>query len=274
MKALVDADVLVYEIGFASQTGWKATINWEGGDKCPPPPFSYVAELLDNRIAEICGAVMATEAPTLYLTGSGNFREKIAKKKVYKGNRDDSGKPWHYKNILSYMKVMYDCVVVEGMEADDAMCIEQSAMLKSGTDTIICTRDKDLRQCPGFHFGWELGNQPQFGPEYVEGFGYLKMSADNKSLKGVGDVFFYAQLIMGDPVDNVPGIPGKGAKAAFDLLGNTQTRAEAHEAVVGAYRAFYNELWEEEMLEQAQLLWMVRELDKEGKPVMWKPPDA
>jgi hypothetical protein len=275
MQPILDGDVLVYEIGFAAETGWKATINWEGEDKCPPPPFSYVAELLDNRIAEICGKVMATQPPLLYLTGKDNFREKIAKKKVYKGNRDGVNKPWHYANLISYMRVAYNTIVVEGMEADDAMCIEQCKAMKEAeegieyTETIICTRDKDLRQCPGWGFSWELGNQPQWGPEFVEGFGYLSLSDDNKKLRGVGDAFFYAQLIMGDPVDNIPGIPGKGAKAAFDILGNTHTRAEAEKAVVEAYRAFYGELWEQEMLEQAQLLWMVRELDEEGKPVMW-----
>jgi hypothetical protein len=276
---LTGIHVLIYEIGFASETGWAATIQWNGEGKCPPPPFNYVAELLDNRIAEICGKVMATKPPILYLTGEGNFREKIAKKKVYKGNRDQSGKPWHYKNLLSYMKVAYTTIVVEGMEADDALCTEQvinqqliSNLFYSGprVETIICTRDKDLRQCPGWHFGWELGNQPQFGPEFVEGFGYISLSDDNKKLRGVGDKFFYAQLIMGDPVDNIPGVPKLGPKAAFDILGNTQTRAEAEKAVVGAYMACYGDLWREEMLEQAQLLWMVRELDEEGKPVMWR----
>ena len=270
MQPLIDGDVLIYEIGFASETGWAATIQWNGEGKCPPPPFNYVAELLDNRIAEICGKVMATMPPILYLTGEGNFREKVAKRKVYKGNRDQSGKPWHYHNLLSYMKVAYNTIVVEGMEADDALCIEQCKAIKDGRETIICTRDKDLRQCTGWTFSWELGNQPQFGPEFVEGFGYISLSGDNKKLRGVGDKFFYAQLIMGDPVDNIPGLPKHGPKAAFDILSNTQTRAEAEKAVVEAYRAFYGELWEQEMLEQAQLLWMVRELDEEGKPLMWK----
>jgi 5'-3' exonuclease len=86
----------------------------------------------------------------------------------------------------------------------------------------------------------------------------------------VGEKFFYAQLIMGDPVDNIPGLPKHGPKAAFDILGNTQTREEAFKAVLEAYRAVYGDSAEAEMLEQGQLLWMVRELDEEGKPVMWQ----
>lgn len=277
MQPLVDGDILVYEIGWAAEVGWKSKIEWKEGDPVSYPPFDYVAELLDNRIAEICGCVMATEPPIIYLTGKGNFREAIAKRKPYKGTRKEDGKPWHYANIWAYLQVAYNTIVVEGMEADDAMCIEQCQRLKdlSGSqyyipETIICTRDKDLRQCEGWHFGWELGNQPQFGPLFVEGYGNLSLSEDNKKLRGVGEKFFYAQLIMGDPVDNIPGLPKYGPKAAFDIVGNTQTRVEGFKAVLEAYRAIYGDLAEAEMLEQGQLLWMVRELDEEGQPVMWE----
>lgn len=285
MQPLIDGDILVYEIGWAADTGWKAKRDWKEGDPpLDPPPFEYVAELLDNRIAEICGAVMATHHPIIYLTGKGNFREAIAKRKPYKGTRKEDGKPWHYANIWAYLQGAYNAIIIEGMEADDAMCIEQMKGVKAvdefisdaeflPMETIICTRDKDLRQCPGWHFGWELGNQPQFGPLLVEGWGYISLSDDNKKLRGVGEKFFYAQLIMGDPVDNIPGLPKSGPKAAFDIVGNTQTREEAFKAVLEAYRGFYGDSAKAEMLEQGQLLWMVRELDEEGKAVMWRFPD-
>lgn len=283
MVPLVDGDILVYEIGWAAEVGWKSKIEWKEGDPVSYPPFDYVAELLDNRIAEICGCVMATKPPIIYLTGKGNFREAIAKRKPYKGTRKEEGKPWHYANIWAYLQVKWSAIIIEGMEADDAMCIEQIKVedvlngnpLYSGPlkQTIICTRDKDLRQCPGWHFGWELGNQPQFGPVYVDSYGDISLSADNKKLRGVGEKFFYAQLIMGDPVDNIPGLPKHGPKAAFDIVGNTQTREEGFKAVLEAYRAIYGDSAEVELLEQGQLLWMVRELDEEGKAVMWKFPD-
>lgn len=281
MQPLIDGDILVYEIGWASEVGWKSIKEWKEGDPAlDPPPFDYVAELLDNRIAEICGCVMATQPPIIYLTGKGNFREAIAKRKPYKGTRKEEGKPWHYANIWAYLQVKWNAIIVEGMEADDAMCIEQVKNLDilSGSqyyhpETIICTRDKDLRQCPGWHFGWELGNQPQFGPTFVPGYGNISLSDDNKKLRGVGEKFFYAQLIMGDPVDNIPGLPKHGPKAAFDIVGNTQTRGEGLKAVLEAYRAIYGDSAEAELLEQGQLLWMVRELDEEGKPVMWRFPN-
>lgn len=266
-------DIFLYEVGWGAETGWKAIKEWNKGDPAlDPPPFDYVADLLDNKITDICAKVNATEPPTIFISGKGNFREQIAKKKGYKHNRVDVVKPFHYANIKAHLQIAYDCVVVEGMEADDAMSIVQSTKLKAVGEyldtTIICSRDKDLRQVPGWHFGWELGKQPQFGPEFVEGFGYIKLD-DKKKLRGVGEKFFYAQMLMGDPTDNIPGIPKLGDVGAFELLADTQTSEEAEQAVVEAYRRFYGDDWRGEMLEQGQLLWMVRELDEQGKPVLW-----
>lgn len=262
MQPLIDGDILVYEIGFAAETGWKGF----HPDSLDPPPWDYVAYLLDNRITEICHKVGATKSPLLFLTGEGNFRIEIAKKKPYKGNRDSLKKPYHYKNIQSYLKGIYGAKTVEGMEADDAICIMQTRDGRK-RDTIICTRDKDLRQCPGWHFGWELGAQPQFGPFLVDEIG--EISLIKNEVKGWGIKFFYSQLITGDKTDNIPGIPGAGPKAAFEILENTHTKEEMEKAVVEAYKEFYGDSWREEMLEQGRLLWMVRELDEEGKPVMW-----
>lgn len=279
-----------YEIGFAAETGWRHVKEWKEGDApLDPPPFDYVAELLEGRIAEICRVVGATEAPILYLTGSNNFREKVAKRAVYKGTRKELHKPWHYANLTAYMKGKYGAIVVEGMEADDAICIEQSRDIErarayaSGGEwggcspdwrehlgTIICTRDKDLRQCPGWHYGWELGNQPQFGPLLVDVIGKIELVKNNKEVKGYGMKFFYSQLLTGDRVDNIPGLPKFGPKAAYEILHSLESIEDMENAITRAYASVYPETWREEMKEQAQLLYMIRELDGEGNPKMWK----
>lgn len=279
MTPLLDSDVLRYEIGFAAEVGWKSIKIQngeikEGETPSDPPPFEYVAELLDNRIKEICAKVGATKPPVLFLTGKGNFREQIAKKKPYKGTRNGE-KPWHYDNLTSYMIGMYGAKVIEGMEADDAICIAQTRRLSFEEDgppeTIICTRDKDLRQCPGWHFGWELGNQPQFGPMQVDTIGAIQLVKNNKEIKGWGMKFFYAQCIVGDNVDNIPGLPRKGAVFAFELLNDKNTLEDMEKAVLEAYREVYGDAtYKEEFLEQAQLLYMIRKLDQEGKPVMFE----
>jgi len=274
MKPLIDGDIFLYEVGWGAETGWKAVKGWVKGDEpLDPPPFDYVAELLDNKIADICGKVFASSPPTIFISGKDNFREQIAKKKGYKENRADVVKPFHYANIKAYLQTRYECIVVDGMEADDAMCIEQMKgfmPFPHHNHTIICSRDKDLKQCPGWQYSWELNKQPEWGPFFVSGFGEIELAKDRKKIVGHGEKFFYSQMLTGDVVDNVPGVPGMGAVGAYELLVDTQTSLEAEEAVAEAYRGFYGDSWREEMLEQGQLLYMVRELDEEGKPIMWK----
>lgn len=279
MQPLVDGDVILYEIGFAAESGWK-------GEQ--PPPFDYVAELVDMRIANMCAIIEATRPPIFYFTGKTNFRTAIAKNRPYKERL--SNKPYHYKNIKAYIKGKWEWHQQEGLEADDLMSIEQTRVsellegnpLYSGPSvtTIICTRDKDLRQVPGWHYGWELGNQPQFGPTLVDELGYLALERKvspkgivTNKLRGTGSLFFYGQCLVGDSVDTVPGLDGCGPVKAFKMLSECPTIDEAFKRVLEAYRALYGDDAEAMLLEQGQLLWMTRELNEEGQPVLWQLPN-
>lgn len=284
MKPLIDADVLRYEIGFSGQV-----VDKDSGELviCS---FEKVAEMLDQKIKEICAEVWSTEPPVLYLTNDRrlhkkvnkarkkegkeeleyipNFRDEVAEKKVYKGTRK-AEKPFHYDNLTAYMLATYDCRVAVGMEADDLLSIDQWARVKEGNlDTIICSRDKDLRITPGMHFGWPCGKQLQFGPARVSELGELELRG-GKKLVGTGLKFFYSQLITGDTVDNVPGLPRGGPALAFNSLNDCTSEAELFDRVAALYLQKYPEDWRKEMNEQAQLLWMVRELDEEGSPIKY-----
>jgi hypothetical protein len=210
-----------------------------------------------------------------------NFREDVAEKKEYKGNRKKSVKPDCYDRLTDYILANYKCVMAEGLEADDLLSIHQRAA-KPDT-TIICSRDKDLRITPGMHFGWECGKQSQFGPEMVTELGRLKCiyrGTTTKGLpklheiKGTGLLFFCLQLIKGDATDNIPGIPKKGWKCVNETLTGVDSYEEAMCRVRDLYITHFGiENWEKEMLEQARLLWMVAELDEDGKPVMFELPE-
>jgi 5'-3' exonuclease len=258
MQPLIDGDILLYEIGFAAEAGWQSA---------GFPSFDYVADLLDNRISNICAIVEATAPPIIYLTGPTNFRTEIAKRTPYKAR--PSLKPYHYHNIKAYIRCMYDSITSEGMEADDLMAIEQT---RRPAEAIICTRDKDLRQVPGWTYSWELGGQPSFGPVYVESFGTLQLSEDRKKLSGTGLKFFYAQCLMGDSVDTIPGIPRMGKVGAYEILEGATTEREAYDRTLEAYRKVFGDDAETELLEQGRLLWMTRELHPDGKPVLWELP--
>lgn len=269
MQPLIDADVLVYEVGFGVETSW---------DQPGYPPFDKAAEMLDSKIANICAIVEATAPPLLHLTGKENFRYAIAKREPYK--KRAGNKPFHYYNLQAYIKAKYETRISSGMEADDLMAIEQTRREEilngnpfySGPTirSIICTRDKDLRSISGWHYGWECHNQPSFGPYYVEGFGEIKLSNDRKKVSGWGEKFFFVQLLTGDSVDSIPGLPKCGPVKAFETLQATSTPREALRAVYGAYRAFYGPLNAyREMLEQGRLLHMTRKLKDDGSPYLW-----
>lgn len=259
MKALIDADILLYQSAFAGQDRDTGEIH----------SFDYVAENFESNVEMIKRAVEADEA-ILYLTGPNNFRFNIAKTKPYKGTRQEE-KPYHYKNLRFYIEALPNAVVTDGYEADDAMCIEQYKRLES-QDTIICSRDKDLRMCPGWHYGWEHGGQPEFFPTYVSPLGEITLSEDKKKIKGTGLKFFYSQLITGDSVDNIPGLPKGGPVLAALTLADAVNEQEMCERVATLYHAKLGDNWYEYFLEQAQLLWMVREVDENNIPIMWRPP--
>ncbi len=254
MIPLLDADILRYEVGFGAETGWQT----EG----ELPPWSYVEEMLHYRIDRICSDVSATEPPVLYITEGRTFRFDIAKRKPYKGTRKDH-KPWHFNNLTVYMKDVLGCEVVTGIEADDQMVIDHLG----DEETIICSRDKDLRQCPGPFYSWELGKQPSYGPLVITKEGTIELSEDKKKIVGNGLAFFYAQLLWGDTADNIPGLPGCGPVATYDIL----HEGEGGLYEVGfAYEEHYGADWEEELLEQGRLCWMTRRLNEDGSPVLWK----
>lgn len=242
----------------------------------------------------------ATEAPTLFLTNTKrinktlnkrrklndepvkeyveNFRVEVAKEKDYKGGRKAT-KPFHFYNLLHYMLASYDVHVNEdGLEADDAMCITQYGR----DDTIICSRDKDLRQCPGWHYSWEVGKQPSIGPIWVDSLGWLewknkgevdaKGRAKPAKIFGVGNKFFYYQLLVGDTVDNIGGVKGRGPVFAYNLLHAAVSERQCYELVAEKYLQNWGEEWKVKFREQADLLWMVREIDENGEKVRWKPP--
>ena len=253
MRALIDGDILRYEVGFAAEVGWKAAT-----ERDEPPPFDFVKDLLHQRIQYIMTQTNADDA-TIYLTEGPTFRFDIAKTKPYKGNRVEN-KPWHHVNLTAYMKTMLGLQVVTKIEADDAMAIEHIA--SDGT-TIICSRDKDLKQVPGWFYSWELGRQPSFGPELITKEGSLHLSTDRKKLSGTGLSFFYAQVLMGDRVDNIPGLGGWGPVRVFDYLSDTKDPDELLTLVKDAYND------DEFLLEQGQLCWIVRRTNEDGSPQVW-----
>jgi len=252
LKALIDGDILRYEVGYAAEIGWRSIT--DGRETVPP--FDYVERMLNDRLAYICQEAKADEK-TIYLSEGPTFRDKIAQTKPYKGTRVDK-KPWHFKNLTVYLKDILGAQVVKDIEADDQMAIDHAE------DTIICTRDKDLRQVPGMFYSWELGKQPSFGPTLIDKEGAIELEPKSNTIRGTGLAFFYSQLLTGDPVDNIPGLPRWGPVKAFKWL---------EQSIPSEYLTRIQEAYgsnTELLLEQGRLLWMTRRLNEDGSPVLWE----
>jgi 5'-3' exonuclease len=180
-----------------------------------------------------------------------NFRYEVAVTKPYKGTRKNP-KPFHFYNIMVYLLAEYDTRVArKGVEADDAMCIHQT----SKEDTIICSRDKDLRMCPGWHYTWECGLQRAIGPHFTDEIGTLYKNTKGEVI-GYGLKFFFYQMLVGDSADNIPGLPRAGKAAAFTALADLTTEDELFAAVTTMYKEKLGEGAGPYFREQADLLWM------------------
>jgi hypothetical protein len=280
LTPLIDGDILVYEL--ASCGEYKD----EDGE-LNIRNFEFVQELVDGRIRGIMEDIGTSSLPIIFLTGNSTstrilnrtarvedrpdttllkpFREVVATIKPYKGTRKVD-KPFHYENVTAHLLANYDCRVSNGIEADDLMAVEQT---RRPDETIICSRDKDLRMVPGWHFGWECGKQPSFGPELVDRRGKLWLNKLGEP-KGTGLMFFFYQMLVGDTVDNISGCPKVGPKKAFAILSQCSTKKEAECAVRASYEAVYGDEWETYLQENSKLLWMARELNEDGTPVYYE----
>ncbi len=104
------------------------------------------------------------------------------------------------------------CIEEQGLEADDLIASYARAACERGWDVTIVSSDKDLMQLVGPHAGGRIEmldtmkNQRIEEPEVQEKFGVPPTL--------VGDVL----ALMGDAVDNVPGIRGIGPKTATKLI--------------------------------------------------------
>jgi len=196
MKALVDADILVYRFGFASE-----------GD---PAEFALarLSEFLDNLYVNL--PVDEVEG---YLTGKGNFRNEVAVTAPYKGTRK-ADKPYHFGLLREYMQKSWGFIEVEGIEADDKLGIE--AYKHAPEETIIVSIDKDLNMIRGHHYNF-LKNEKYYVTEE----------------EGIRN--FYLQILTGDKVDNIIGLQGIGPVKSKKLLADCNTELEMYETVLKAY---------------------------------------
>lgn len=188
----------------------------------------------------------------IWLGGAGNFRYSLASLPGpsgvgYKAGRSE--KPHHLAGIKERLKSKWGAQEIHGYEADDALGIYQEQ------DTVAVHQDKDINMIPGTHYNFVTN----VVYEVLEGDGEIgNLTYENKKLKGCGLKFFYAQLLIGDRTDNIPGIKGVGDKTAYDLLEDIEEESTLFDIVWDQYQQYYQENAQAALEEVADLVWIVR----------------
>lgn len=251
LHPLVDADYLMYRIGFA--------IN-------DTEPVEFALSTTKRAVNNIWDAF--GKKGELFLTGSNNYREHIATIQQYKGNRIQE-KPFYYHDIKDYLISVHGAQLVHDMEADDAVGIRQWA--KTDRSTCIVGQDKDLRCIPGHHYD----------PVKEEYF-YVTLPEANQ--------FFWTQVLTGDRVDNILGCgvvtsgvyktgkkkgqpyekrKGVGPEEAKSIIDATDKSWEQmRDTVLKQYVKLYGDKAQSALHENATLLWIQRRegINYDGEP--------
>lgn len=266
-RLLIDSDILVYRAGFATDKT-KYLLESPGGARSPIDDFATAKRLAATDEGSVIWSRKATEPEdkalllidvmigeiharyseqrpivVCFLTGMGNYRNSIATRLPYKGNRDQP-KPAHFKAIRNYLLTKWGAVLSAGEEADDLIGIEAT----TDKDCIICSIDKDLKQLPGRHFNFVTKEEST-------------VSVKEASLN------FFMQCLTGDATDNIPGVAGIGPVKAKNILDGAKSVSDCWKRILDVYQEQYKEFGEAYAIECARLVHLRRTVGQ-----IWEPP--
>lgn len=183
---LIDGDTIAYRCA-ASCEPRKA--EREAGNN--EPEEEYVAKGRINQIIEKLYNAFPGQETAGWIGGGENFRYVLYPE--YKYERRDKPLPTHLAACREYLVDKYNFKVANGVETDDEIAIHHNDL------TIVVSVDKDLRQLAGKHYN------------------FVKDIYDEVSLEQATRNF-WAQMLIGDSSDGIPGIPRIGEARAAKLL--------------------------------------------------------
>lgn len=259
MKALIDGDLVCYKACFATEysiyripdegfwfrykrecDSW-IKANYDEEDY-PPIEKDKIIEPLANtlHLANLIVSGLLKELDTgdytIYLSGPKNFRNHIPYPVKYKGNRP--AKPVNLEACRQYLIDHYRVVVTDGYEADDGIGIA------ANNDTIVVTIDKDLNMIEGHHY-------------------HMDRKERYTVTKAQGLRAFYRQLLTGDSIDSIIGIPKIGPKKAEKIIPETMMfQSDMEKATREEYKKAFGEKWYQMYKANQDLLWILRSEDE------------
>jgi hypothetical protein len=201
------------------------------------------------------------------LDGKNNFRKQVAVTKEYKGQRKFE-KPLYFYKIRDLLIKKYGFVVVDGMEADDlavilagrinqmdseSLDINSHYSVEAQYKAVIASIDKDLPQADGIHYNLKSHQKLIVSDDTC----YIYLN-DKKKIEATGYKSLYAQMLMGDSADNIPGLPKYGPVKTYELLRDCDTRDQCKQVVINEYMKVYPDDYQERIKENFSLVYILR----------------
>jgi DNA polymerase-1 len=216
---LVDGSSFIFRAYFQS-INQDQKYNQRPSDGLPTGAVRLFCTKLLQFIQDGAAGLRPTHLAIVFDKAETTFRNELYPE--YKANRNEPP-----SDLVAQFPLMREAVRAFGLipveeagyEADDLIAAYSCKVSAAGGQTLIVSPDKDLMQLvhDGVTFyDFEAGvpGKPGYRPErrlgrdgVVEKFGVPP--------EQVPDV----QALIGDPTDNVPGVPGVGPKAAASLIG-------------------------------------------------------
>jgi protein Xni len=181
--SLIDADSIIY------------VCHWDAMSKSWDKPLTEICNSVDKVISKILIETKATHYLGFYGAGK-SFRFNYYPD--YKGNRKKLEPLPYIGRIKEYMNEIWEFIPTNHLEADDCVNICKNNLQNS----TICAIDKDLLSLEGTHFNYKK-------------FEWVTTTKDEAYVQ------FWKDMLIGQPGDNIKGIPKKGEKAADLILEST-----------------------------------------------------
>lgn len=226
--AFIDGDIIAPEANWIFRGQFNTT-----------EPPDAVLKYADSRMAALCTCVFQS-ANLIAVQGRGNFRNVLHpeyKDSPSRRKSRESREPW-FDGLRAYVASMPDVVLSHGAEADDLLRM-WSCQVGSGSYAVV-SPDKDLDCIPGLHV------YPKNGFNTYE---VLEEQARHH---------YWQQILTGDGVDNIPGLPQIGPARANALLSGASTDEEYLSKAILAYKKFHPNDWEEHLVFNGRLIHMWR----------------
>lgn len=200
MKVLIDGDIVAVRAAAASEERITKEVNGQVIRTREPKTEQELIWNIDSILTTINRSFPNSDF-IIVIGGGSNFRTRVDSS--YKANRSPEDKPLLIDEARNYLK-SFGALEAPYVETDDILSILQNYSISLHDDpmdsrSVIATIDKDLDSVPGHHYNFVTGDK--YFIEY-ENARYC----------------YWSQVMIGDSVDNIKGIPGIGSKKAAKIL--------------------------------------------------------